>query len=293
MRNNIYKLVASALIAAGITACGSDAEQEVMSGKYKLEFSMDYPAASRATETSFEKDDQVGIFVTKTAEPLEIAGNTLTNEKLTFSGTAWTSSRNLYWDAGFYNVYGYYPFISTIPSINDLEFEVSTDQRKPADNKTMDPYEASDFLYASSLKYAASSAPVNLQFRHILSKLTIRLVKGDDYEGDLPEEALVEIHNTVPKATIDLEYGIATKDRYATVKTIAARRESAATYTAIIVPQRLDNKVPLIEISTKGVSYLFESKFNFKPGVHHLVNLIIDDNPEKIKIEVGGEIVGW
>ena len=39
--------------------------------------------------------------------------------------------------------------------------------------------------------------------------------------------------------------------------------------------------------------YLFESKFVFKPGVEHLVNLVITDNPDKIKIEIGGEVENW
>jgi len=43
----------------------------------------------------------------------------------------------------------------------------------------------------------------------------------------------------------------------------------------------------------KGVSYLFESKFLFKSGVNHLVNLVIDDNPENVKIDIGGEIENW
>ena len=43
----------------------------------------------------------------------------------------------------------------------------------------------------------------------------------------------------------------------------------------------------------KGVSYVFESTFQFKPGVEHLVNMVISDNPDQVKIEVGGEIQDW
>ena len=43
----------------------------------------------------------------------------------------------------------------------------------------------------------------------------------------------------------------------------------------------------------KGVSYLFESTFLFKPGTEHLVNLVISNNPDQIKIEIGGEIQDW
>ena len=59
------------------------------------------------------------------------------------------------------------------------------------------------------------------------------------------------------------------------------------------MPQRIDNRQPLVEVVMKGVSYLFESKFVFKPGVEHLVNLVITDNPDKVKIEIGGEIENW
>ena len=43
----------------------------------------------------------------------------------------------------------------------------------------------------------------------------------------------------------------------------------------------------------KRVSYLFESKFLFKPGVDHLVTLVITNNTEQEKIEVGGEVENW
>lgn len=291
MNSNILKYLAMAAVAAGLTACSNDGD--LNTGRYEMTFCFGHPSTARVTETAFEKGDAVGLFVTEHGTPLEIGGNFLTNEKMVFDGTNWASSRKLYWDAGFFNVYSYYPYAENIPSITDYAFEVSADQRANPGAEGIDGYEASDFLYASYLKYAASSTPVNMMFRHLMSKLTIRLVKGEDYEGDLPENALVEIHNTVPKATIDLEAGVATKDAYATVKTIKARQESASTYTAIIVPQRMPNRVPLIEISTSGVSYLFESKFTFKPGTHHIVNLVIDDNPEKVKIEIGGEITGW
>ena len=65
------------------------------------------------------------------------------------------------------------------------------------------------------------------------------------------------------------------------------------TYAAIIVPQRLDNRQPLVEVIMKGVSYLYESKFVFKPGIQHSVQLVVSKNPEQIKIEIGGELENW
>ncbi|MDE7116053.1 MAG: fimbrillin family protein, partial [Muribaculaceae bacterium] len=76
-------------------------------------------------------------------------------------------------------------------------------------------------------------------------------------------------------------------------ETVIARKTGATSYSAILVPQRLENRIPLLEVEMNGVSFLYESKFLFKPGVHHLVNLVIDKNPEQVKIEIGGEIEGW
>lgn len=126
-----------------------------------------------------------------------------------------------------------------------------------------------------------------------MSKVTIRLVKGEDFEGDMPTDAVVYVHNTVPEATVDLSAGIVTRNTFGTRATITARQNSDYMFSAIVVPQRIENRMPLIEVVMKGVSYVYESTFQFKPGTEHLINLIISDNPEQIKIEVGGEIQDW
>ena len=40
----------------------------------------------------------------------------------------------------------------------------------------------------------------------------------------------------------------------------------------------------------KGVAYLVESRFVFKPGIQHTITVVISKNPEQVKIEIGGEI---
>ncbi len=295
MKCNIKTIGSVLFLALGASSC-TDVHDlqtpENANGKVAMEFSFCHPSESRATETAFEQGDAVGLFLTEADKPLEASGNTLNNERFTFSGSDWTAGRKLFWDNGFYNAFAYYPRLDAIASVSDLPFSVATDQREASGN-AVDGYEASDFLHASSLGIEASTNPVNLKFRHVMSKLTIRLIKGEDYEGDIPENASVYIHNIVTDATIDLTAGVATKNMKATGKTVTARKAGATSYTAIIVPQRLDNRVPLVEVVMNGVSFLYESKFLFKPGIHHIVNLIVDKNPEQVKIEVGGEITDW
>lgn len=295
MRRNIKSIASVLLLTFGVASCTNESiepEAADANGKMAMSFTFSYPSETRVTETSFDEGDAVGLFVADSDSPLEVSGNTINNEHLTFSASGWNFGRKLYWDKGTYNAYAYYPAFDEISSVSDLPFSVASDQRQ-ANGDGMGGYEASDFLYASSLAIEASPNPVNLQFRHILSKLTVRLIKGEDFEGEIPDNSTVYVHNTVTDATIDLSAGVATKNARAMGKTVIARKAGPTSYTAIIVPQRLENRVPLVEVVMNGVSFLYESKFLFKPGIHHIVNLVVDRNPEQVKIEVGGEITDW
>ena len=250
--------------------------------------------ASRATETDFETNDRIGLFVCGENEPLQVGGNYVNNASLTYNGTTWTPARPIYWNDGSYDVYAYYPFSSPILSTDEMEFRVAADQSATGTTDALGGYEASDFLWASAKKQTAGNDAVALKFKHCMSKLTVRLIKGEDYEGDeLPQDAEVFIHNTVPNATIDLAAGIATKTLYGTEATLKAKAAGDNRYTAIVVPQRITNRRPLVEVVMRGVSYLMESSFVFKSGMHHIVSLTITKNPEQVKIEIGGEIENW
>lgn len=295
MKNYIIRYASLALAILGVVACSEEHEtapsQDAKSTP--MSFVVTHPGQTRATATAFERDDRIGLYVADVNAPLELGGNLVNNEALTFDGSKWAASRTLFWDKGSFNAYAYYPYIKGISSITDQPFSVSTDQSTAKTATVLGGYEASDLLFATSKNIMASVSPIRLTFKHIMSKLKIRLIKGEDFEGDMPTTATVYIHNTVPTATVDLQAGVATRYVKGTRQTITAHQDGDTSYSAIIVPQRIDNRQPLIEVVMKGVSYLFESKFQFKPGTEHLVNLIISDNPDKVKIDIGGEIQDW
>lgn len=295
MKNYIIRYASLALAILGVVACSEEHEtapsQDAKSTP--MSFVVTHPGQTRATATAFERDDRICLYVADVNAPLELGGNLVNNEALTFDGNKWAASRTLFWDKGSFNAYAYYPYIKGISSITDQPFSVSTDQSTAKTATALGGYEASDLLFATSKNIMASVSPIRLTFKHIMSKLKIRLIKGEDFEGDMPTTATVYIHNTVPTATVDLQAGVATRYVKGTRQTITAHQDGDTSYSAIIVPQRIDNRQPLIEVVMKGVSYLFESKFQFKPGTEHLVNLIISDNPDKVKIDIGGEIQDW
>lgn len=294
MKKHFISSIAFVMAILGLAACSDDGEQQYKDARHTpMTFTVTHPSQTRATATDFENGDRIGLYVAQADAPLEIGGNLVNNEALTRNGSSWTAARTLYWDDGTYNAYAYYPYMQGVSSISDQPFSVSTDQSTAKTATALGGYEASDLLFATTKGIKASASPINLTFKHIMSKIKIRLIKGEDFEGEMPATADVYIHNTVPTATVDLQAGVATRYVKGTRQTIKAQQEGAYSYSAIVVPQRIDNRQPLVEVVMKGVSYLFESKFVFKPGVEHLVNLVITDNPDKVKIEIGGEIENW
>ena len=286
---NIFILLLAAVVLMG---CSSD---DTLTEDYRINFIVAHPSEiiTRATSTRFEVGDKIGVYATEEGHLLEPSGNYLNNNPLSYDGTQWNSKRYLTWNEGHYDFYAYYPYQETIGSVDDMPFCVAADQSRIGTSTEYGGYESSDFMYARTNNVAASTDAVQLQFRHIMARLVTRLIKGEDYEGLLPENAEVYVHNTVTQATIDLKTGNVTKTIKGTTETIKTRYEGNNIYSAIIVPQRIVNRRPLVEVVVNGVSYLYEGTFVFRSGTQHLVNLVIDRNPEQALIQIGGEKVNW
>jgi len=284
MKKSIYILPLVLLLAS----CNNE-EQNAAFEQDEIRFNIVHPSAAvtRVTETHFDQNDKVGVYLTGANKPLDIIGNYIDNASLTYNGSIWAPSSKIYWNNGTYDAYAYYPYNADVKSIDDYTFNVNLDQSTAAN------YSASDFLWASSKSLTASDQGVQLLFKHKMSRMMITLQKSANYEGEIPDDAEVYIHNTVPESTIDLGVGIPTKNPKGTAKTIRAYKHSRGKYSAIIVPQRLSSRVPLVEVIANGVSYLYEAKFLFQSGIQHNVALTISKNPEQIKIELGGEIINW
>ena len=284
--------ILSAMAALVMSSC-SKSDEEFAPASNEMKFAAEYPT-TRATASAFEAGDAMGVYVTQyageAATPLQVSGNYANNVKSTFDGSKWANSPAIYWAEGKFDVFAYYPYDKPA-SVDEYKFSVALDQSTPETAEALSGYEASDFLWAKATGISKMDA-VPLTFKHGLSKVVINLVKGEDYEGDIPTEAVVRIHNTVPAAIIDLATGVVTKNGYEPAKSITTKKVSDGVYTAIVVPQRLENKLPLIEVLSHGVSYLVESKFVFRSGTQHTINLTLNNNPDKVKIEIGGEIDG-
>ncbi len=132
MNNHIIRCVALALVVLTLAACGDNLEptQPQDPKSTPMTFVVDYPGQTRATATNFERNDRIGLYVADAKQPLELAGNLVNNEALTFDGNKWEAGRTLYWDEGTYNAYAYYPYMQNVTSVTDQPFSVRAPKRQ-------------------------------------------------------------------------------------------------------------------------------------------------------------------
>lgn len=291
MKKSLYISAVAAMMSMIITSCGNK-ELPVLADSNNMRFEALHPArlsTSRTSDAGFINNDQIGIFVATSTAELEASGNWANNVKATYNGSVWNTEKTVKWGPDTYNVYAYYPYSSTIPSVDDYPFAVQHDQ------SSAEGYAQSDFLWALAKDQVASNEPVQLQFAHRMSRVVLTLGRSSDYGDDvaLPDEAEVYIHNTIPEGTVDLAAGYATKSGTASPTIIKAKSLGNYQFAAIIYPQRIDTPKPLFEVIANGVSYLYEARFVFKTGVQHNVTLQLSKNPDQIRIDLGGEIEGW
>lgn len=280
---------------AALLLASCDKAEEITVNDGSIRFVMQHPSATRATETSFEQGDKIGLYLTEytgeTPAPLQISGNWANNVAATLDGTDWVTAKKIFWSDNRMDVYGYYPYMS-LTSVDEQPFSIALDQSTERVGDQLGGYEASDFLWAKTEGVDQSAETVTLQFSHRCSKLVIKLVKGSSYEGELPDNATVYVHSVVPTATIDLATGAVTKDIFGEMATVKARKVDNATYEAVMIPQRLESRRPFIEIVVNNVSYLLEDTFQFKAGMQHTLSLVINSNPDQVSVDIGGEIEG-
>ena len=76
------------------------------------------------------------------------------------------------------------------------------------------------------------------------------------------------------------------RDALGARKTITMKKVSNDRFEAIVVPQNIERRTPLIEITMGGIAYLLETSLSFKPGYVHTINLILNTSPDQEKIEI-------
>ena len=254
--------------------------------------------ASRATMTEFENGDKLGLYAVEyingEAQPLQAGGNYLNNEPMMYNKDNWTSERKIYWSDAACDFYGIYPY-QPLKTVENVLFEVATDQNSPERVEALSGYEASDLMWAKAKKVSRTDGEVKLKFNHMMSRLVVKIVKGDKFEGDIPDDIVTHLYNTATTAKVNFATASLEKYMYSENKTITMRKVNNETFDAIVVPQFIERTTPLVEITMGGIAYLLNYSMSFRPGYQHTITVILNTSTDQEKIEIGieGDVSKW
>ena len=225
------------------------------------------PVITRATETNFEKGDQIGLSI------IRAGGEHATNAPLTYDGSAFSGDLNWY-DEGAEEstLKAYYPYTGTegLPT----RFTVQSDQSKGTS--------ASDFISAVKENVLPSANAVSMVFKHQLSRLVVT-IKNNSGAG-IEAVKFLEI---IPVANIGADL-TAKVDENAKWQTIMAFGKDDKYYA--IVPGQTVAPVVVVTAGGKDLSQQL-AEVTLEPGKQYSVSIVV--NKDEIKVVLAGEIENW
>ena len=282
MKKSIFILSVATLLMAG---CDKEmaVEQTPVAEDNQICIEASLGSGTRATATAFEDGDTIGLYAVEyngdEALSLQLGGNYLNNEVVTKVDGVWTPARPIYWSENPCDFYGIYPY-QQLNGVKDITFDL------PLDQQAEGGYEAADLLWAKAERVSREDGTVNLQFKHMMSRLVVEIERGPNFEGELPEDIVVHIYNTATTASVDWTIGSLEKHINSENKTINMRKVDGSTFEAIVIPQFIERVTPLVEITMEGIAYLLEESISLRPGYQHTITATLNTSPDQEKIEI-------
>lgn len=284
-------MIFAAIAALALTACSNDDEVKVGGDNAILLTSSLNVAETRAATdiqtSAFDAGETVDVYITENN-----GGNNPTTypqpiEYTTGAGGALTVGTQYYYptSGNGVNIYALYPATAATGEL----FTIAEDQSTDAN------YKASDLMYGKpeANPVSPSANAVNIQFTHLLSKVTINLIAGANVTS--LDGAKVELLGVKPSTTLTADingYSITAASGDAMPITVMTATETVTSGSAIIVPQtlpemflqvtldgatltgKLDSGAPVL---TAGNAYTYNITVNMRGGA----------------LEIEGSITPW
>ena len=278
------KLLALAAVAALMFSCSENPTPEPeptptptpTPEKWAINIST---SITRATDTSFENGDKVGIYVVNQPNTLKATGNHADNIGFTYSGS-WSASTTIYWkdETTKADFYCYYPYASSISSVEAYPFDVKADQSSVAN------YKASDFLWGKTTGVAPTKDAVGITVKHAMSNVIVKLIAGNGYTAEDMASASVAICGLKTNSTINLATGTITPTGDAQEITPMVENDYRR---ALVVPQSVSN-ADLIKVTIGDKVYTLNQSIEFKSGKQHTCTLTVERTNQGINIGIDG-----
>lgn len=267
-----------------VTSCGGNAPEPDNTKADKVEIKISAAVSdSRATDTGFDAGDVVGLYVVNYRNnapgSLAASGNHVDNMAFTYNGT-WTPANPIYWldNDTHADFYLYYPYNSSVASVDAYPFSVKPDQ------STLAAYKASDFMTGRASNVAPTASATTIAASHAMSRIVINLSAGNGFTAESLAAAVktVKINGVKCDATINLATGAVTAAGSATTVTPLLADN---VYKALIVPQSVAEG-NLITVNANGRDFNLKKAFEFVGGKSHKFTVTLSKTSNGVNVTI-------
>lgn len=249
-----------------------------------VSFTPSLGAMTRATETSFDTGDRIGVFAMKAASGDARAiiadnGNYGQNVPYVYSNGKYTSSNGiaLPTDGSKLFYVAVYPYLNN--AANTFEFAVNENQSTAAN------YTASDLCTAST--DATSDKEVALKFNHRMAQLTFKLT-GDGWTSSNLNVKMVNVYTRTSVNLNNLTF-TATGSK----GQVICASNGTNSYKVILPPQTMAKGETMLVVNMNGSDYTLvtNGEIEFRSGKKYEYTLNMNQNHEIV--EFTGDINPW
>ena len=254
----------------------------------KLPINISSSVSSSAIDLAFEVGDSIGLYVVNhnadgSAVPLQVSGNYVDNMQYTYN-TTWTPATQTYWidNSTHADFYLYYPYTSSVTSIEAMPYSVKANQSQLSD------YKSSFLMIGKAIGVAPKLSPVRIGAKHVMCLITINLVVGNGFTNATLAAAKisVKVNKLKTKATANLATGALTAIGDDT--DIIPFKVANNSYKAIVVPQAV-GEGNLITINVDGRDFNLPKTSNFtgfEAGKKHNFNVTLSKTSNGVNVNI-------
>ena len=254
----------------------------------KLPINISSSVSSSAIDLAFEVGDSIGLYVVNhnadgSVAALQVSGNYVDNMQYTYN-TAWTPVTQTYWidNSTLADFYLYYPYTSSVSSIEAMPYSVKANQSQLSD------YKSSVLMIGKTIGVAPKLSPVRIGAKHVMSQITINLVVGTGFTNATLAAAKisVKVNRLKTKATANLATGAVTAIGDDT--DIIPFKVANNSYKAIVVPQAV-GEGNLITINVDGRDFNLPKTSNFtgfEAGKKHNFNVTLSKTSNGVNVNI-------
>lgn len=282
MRKTILFGLAAAML---VTACSE--EDDLRQGIAGEGITFTSSVMSRATDTSFDPSDAIGVSMYTESG---FVGNATNVQYTTADGRGFTSTNPMTWGAAgsaeTVDFKGVYPYKAEAVADGKYSFTLATDDGASLSDN--------DVMYSSMTDVAVGAKNVNLTFKHKLVKVVMQVY---DQNKNLLSGATVKINNQQTSGTLNLADGTVTStgDANATLN-FASNSDVSGGYQTIVMPSA-PTQGRVITITYNNVDYPCPvDMYAFDSGSKMIFSVTL--NPDGTvspgeTFEVSADVTGW